>query len=116
MSNPRELLEEDYKNKRGDLKHLDLKLSTGKKLRIFYSPVMNVDQQSAIYKHVNLSTGEMDTEIFLTSLIVRAMNEDGTRMFNDIDRKLLRTQADHNVLQEIAVKMGGVLESSDPKD
>lgn len=115
MTNPTQLLLDDYANKRGDLRHIDVKLSTGAEFRVFYAPVMNVAQQSAIYKHVNLTTGEMDTEVFLTSLMVRALNEDGTRMFKDVDRKELRTKVDHELLQSISVQMGGVLETVDPK-
>ena len=115
MSEAVNLLIEDYAKKRGDLLHIDMKLSTGKELRVFYAPVMNVAQQAEIYKHINLATGEMDSEVFLTALIVRAMNEDGTRMFRDIDRQELKTKVDHSLVQEIIARMGGVTEAVDPK-
>lgn len=114
MSSAGQLLFDDYAQKRS-LKTAEIKLSTGKVFRCFYAPVMNVDQQKAIFKHVNFSTGEIDTEAFLTSLIVRALNEDGSRMFSEVDRPELRTKVDHKVLQDIAVKMGGVVEAVDPK-
>lgn len=114
MSNAVNLLIEDYEKKR-ELKHLDVELSTGKSLRIFYAPVLNVDQESKIYKHVDLDTGAFDSQIFLTSLIVRALNEDGTRMFRETDRKELSVKVDKNILQEIAAKMGGAIEVVDPK-
>lgn len=109
-----QLLFDDYEKKK-KIKSAEVKLSTGKVFKVFFSPVMNVDQQKAIFKHINFSTGEIDTEAFLTSLLVRALNEDGTRMFSDVDRQELRTKVDHAILQELAVKMGGLVESVDPK-
>lgn len=114
MSNALSLLIEDYDCKK-ELKHIDLKLAQGKELRVFYRPVLNVDQQSKILKHFDMQTGGIDTEIFLTSLLVRALNEDGTRMFSDAEKNELRTKVDHSVLQEAFSLMGGALESIDPK-
>ena len=114
MSSPFDRLVADYVKKRGDLNHIDVDLSEGEPLRIFYSPVMNAQQKAAIWKH--LTNGGADLEVFVTSLIMRALNEDGSRMFRDADRKELATKVDANVLEDIAIRMGSLREDVDPKE
>lgn len=115
MSEATELLFEDYRQKKDKLRHVDMLLASGKTLRVWYSPVMNVQQQTAINKHVDMASGSFDAGIFLTALIVRALNEDGTRMFMDADRKELETKVDHVVVRDIVAQMGSVVEAVDPK-
>lgn len=109
-----DLLTKDFEKKRS-LKKASVKLSTGDVFECWFNPIQNVEQQSRILKHVDFQTGQVDTGIFLTSLIVRALNEDGTRMFKDFDEKVLRVKVDHEVLQDLFNQMGGGIEAVDPK-
>lgn len=108
MSTPFDLLKADYLDKRGELKYVDVDLSSGT-LRIFYSPVMNAKQKAEIFNHMS------SLEVFVTSLLVRGLNEDGTRMFKDAQRQELLTQVDSDVLEKIAIEMGSLEEDVDPK-
>lgn len=109
----REALFKDFDKKR-ELRNLQVEL-LGKTFTIYYMPVMSTEQQAAIYKHIDTVTGAIDLEAFVTNLIVRALNEDGARMFQEVERQELRTKVDSEVLAEIAAKMGGLVEKVDPK-
>jgi len=113
MADVKALLFKDFEQRR-QLRHFDIEIA-GEKCRIFYAPVMSQDQQSAIFKHIDGETGRIDPEAFLTSAIVRCLNEDGTRIFSESDRKELRTKVDATKWAEIAAKMGGLVEEVDPK-
>ena len=77
--------------------------------KIYYYAAMNLHEKSEIFKYF---TGEgANVEGLAVSLIVRARNEDGSKMFGKADRLRLMREVDSDVLARVVTEMGLAVES-----
>jgi hypothetical protein len=63
--------------------------------KIYFKSVINLREQS---KLVELSSQNKQVEALVESLIIKARNEDGTKMFNVADKATLMNEVDPTVL------------------
>jgi len=66
--------------------------------KIYFKSVITLKEQS---KLIELASGGKTVEALVESLIVKARNEDGTRMFNMPDKVTLMNEVDPDVLIRI---------------
>jgi len=71
-------------------------------LKIYYKP-MNLIDQNKIYKYVT----EGSLESLVETLIVRARNEGGKKMFKPVERSVLMMKVDPKVITRICNEMSG---------
>ena len=74
----------------------------GKPLMIYYKP-MTLEQQDAIFKHVNAGSLKSLAQV----LITRARHEDGSKMFRQAQMFILMKQVDPRVVERITTEMAG---------
>lgn len=70
--------------------------------KIYFKP-MNLVEQNKIYKHIR----EGSLEALVETLIVRARNEDGSKMFKPMNRIELMKHVDPKVIERICNEMAG---------
>ena len=73
--------------------------------RIWYKRVTTLKEESRI---MELTTQGKTVEALVESIILRARNEDGSRMFNTADRVTMMNEVDPKVIVRIAGAMNGV--------
>ena len=79
-------------------------------LELYYRPT-NLRQQDAIYKYINAGS----LESLVETLIQRARDADGKRMFRSVDRRELMTEVDPAVIERVVEEMAaekGTLEDT----
>jgi hypothetical protein len=62
---------------------------------IYFKPTLTLREQG---KLVELASAGKQVEALVESLIVKARNEDGTKMFNMVDKVTLMNEVDPNVI------------------
>lgn len=70
--------------------------------KIYYKPVSTLKEQS---KLVELASQNKTVEALVESLVIRARNEDGSKMFGLADRVVLMNEVDPNVIIRIVGEM-----------
>jgi hypothetical protein len=65
---------------------------------IFFKPA-NLEQKNAIYKFI----AENDLSSIAETVVRRALNEDGERLFTNTDKKFFMTKVDPDTLSRIAL-------------
>ena len=75
---------------------------------IYFYPAMNLYEKREIFKYFS---GETDLEGLVMALIIRARNEDGSKMFGKPDRLRLMREVDASVVERVVTQMGMELES-----
>lgn len=78
--------------------------------KIWYKPVSTLKEQS---KLVELASQNKTVEALVESLIVRARNEDGSKMFNIADKVILMNEVDPNVVIRIVGEMNRNIEQGE---
>jgi len=73
--------------------------------RIWFKRVTTLKEESKI---MELTTQGKTVEALVESIILRARNEDGSRMFNMADRVTMMNEVDPKVIVRIAGAMNGV--------
>lgn len=86
----------------GDMKMIEVPEWEAK---IYYKPVTTLREQGKI---LELSQQGKAVEALVESLIVRARNEDGSRMFNTVDKVTLLNEVDPQILVRIVGQMNEV--------
>lgn len=66
--------------------------------KIFFKPTITLREQS---KLIELASQGKQVEALCESLIVKARNEDGTKMFSTVDKVTLMNEVDPNVIIRI---------------
>ena len=82
----------------------------GKPIKIYFKPAMNMAQQERIQA---MASNDKQGEAVCETLIQRALNEDGTRMFRSTDKLELMRHVDPSVLSKIILAM---VEDSDVEE
>lgn len=75
---------------------------------IYFKP-MNLEENDRIFKYVQADSLEM----LVQTLIVRALDADGNKMFKNMDRKELMKHADPRVITKICEAMSDTVEEPD---
>lgn len=78
--------------------------------KIYYKPVSTLKEQS---KLVELASQNKTVEALVESLVMRARNADGSRMFNIADRVVLMNEVDPAVVIRIVGEMNRNIEDGD---
>ncbi len=73
-----------------------------KPLRIFWRP-MNLAENNQIFKYAKNG----DLEAMAQTLIVRALDEDGNRLFRPVHKTELMKHVDAKIIERIVLAMGG---------
>ena len=74
----------------------------GKPLKVFFKASMNMSQQERIQA---IADNDKKGEAVCETIIQRALNEDGTRMFKSVDKMELMRHVDPAVLSKIILAM-----------
>lgn len=97
---------DDWHNRRGELLKINVP-EWGSQVEIYYYPTVTVAEKRAMFKHLNVKMeGGFDYDLYITTLIVRARDKDGKRMFSNLDRKRFE-DIDPRVLERVVTEMGG---------
>jgi hypothetical protein len=78
--------------------------------KIFFKTVVTLREQS---KLIELATQGKQVEALVESLIVKARNEDGTKMFTFADKPVMMNEVDPNVIIRV---VGEINESNEVQD
>jgi hypothetical protein len=78
--------------------------------KIYYKPVSTLKEQS---KLVELASQNKTVEALVESLVMRARNEDGTKMFNMADKIILMNEVDPGVIIRIVGDMNKNIEEGE---
>ena len=70
--------------------------------KIYFKSVITLKEQS---KLVELSSQNKQVEALVESLIIKARNEDGTRIFNAVDKVTLMNEVDPTVLIRVVTEI-----------
>lgn len=73
--------------------------------KVYYKTVTNLKEEGKI---LELSQQGKTTEALVESLIIRARNEDGTKMFSLMDKVVLMNEVDPKVLIRVVGEMNSV--------
>jgi len=76
----------------------------GKPIVIYYKPSMTMKEQGEVLKLANTNK---QAESVVMTLIIRALDADGNRMFRKADMTEIMNQTDPDVISQIVVGMGG---------
>mgnify|MGYP004000734107 CR=1 FL=1 len=76
----------------------------GKPITIYYKPSMTMKEQGEVLKLANTNK---QAESVVMTLIIRALDADGNRMFRKADMTEIMNQTDPDVISQIVVGMGG---------
>ena len=78
--------------------------------KIYYKPVSTLKEQS---KLVELASQNKTVEALVESLVMRARNEDGTKMFTMADKVILMNEVDPTVIIRIVGDMNKNIEEGE---
>ena len=78
--------------------------------RIYYKPVSTLKEQS---KLVELASQNKTVEALVESLVMRARNEDGGKMFNMADKVILMNEVDPGVIIRIVGEMNKTIDEGE---
>lgn len=72
---------------------------------IYYRPAMSFKEQSKI---MELQQANKFSEALVETIITKAMDKDGNKVFSPADRVTLMNEADPNVVVRVAASLNGV--------
>jgi hypothetical protein len=78
--------------------------------RIYYKPVSTLKEQS---KLVELASQNKTVEALVESLVMRARNEDGTKMFTITDKVVLMNEVDPGIIIRIVGDMNKTIDEGE---
>jgi hypothetical protein len=78
--------------------------------KIYYKPVNTLKEQS---KLIELASQNKTVEALVESLVIRARNEDGSKMFSMTDRVVLMNEVDPNTVIRIVTEMNRAIEEGE---
>jgi len=73
--------------------------------KIFFKPTITLKEQS---KLIELATSGKQVEALCESLIVKARNEDGTKMFGPADKVILMNEVDPQVIIRVVGEINDI--------
>lgn len=73
--------------------------------KIYFKPTITLKEQS---KLIELATSGKQVEALCESLIVKARNEDGTKMFSPADKVILMNEVDPQVIIRVVGEINAV--------
>jgi hypothetical protein len=78
--------------------------------KIYFKNSITLREQA---KLIELATQGKQVEALVESLIVKARNEDGTKMFNPMDKQVFLNEIDPNVLIRVVSEINAATENAD---
>jgi hypothetical protein len=76
----------------------------GKPTVIYFKPSMTMKEQGEVFK---LANGNKQAESVVMTLIIRALDAEGKRMFRKADMTEMMSQLDPDIISRIVVEMNG---------
>lgn len=73
--------------------------------RVYFKGTVTLKEQSRI---IELATQGKSVDALIETLIVKARNEDGTRMFSPADRVVLMNEVDPNVVMRVVTEINNL--------
>jgi hypothetical protein len=73
--------------------------------KIYFKSTITLKEQS---KLIELATSGKQVEALVETLIVKARNEDGTKMFNPMDKQVFLNEVDPNVIIRVVAEINSV--------
>lgn len=93
-----------YSGIRSELRTIDVpEWGDGAESLVIYYRPMNLQEQDMIFKYVQ----DKSLKSLAQTLIVRALNKDGAKLFRPADMMELMKHADADVIERICIEMGG---------
>ena len=80
---------------------------------IYFKPTLTLKEQG---KLVELASQGKQVEALVESLIVKARNQDGTKMFNMVDKVTLMNEVDPNVIIRVVGEINSANDSEESLD
>lgn len=74
---------------------------------VFFKTTVTLKEQS---KLIELASQGKQVEALVESLIVKARNQDGTKMFSPADKVILMNEVDPNVVVRVVTEMNSLLD------
>jgi hypothetical protein len=78
--------------------------------KVYFKPTITLKEQG---KLIELASSGKQVEALVESLIVKARNEDGTKMFTQMDRQVLLNEVDPNVLIRVVSEINAKTDAAD---
>jgi hypothetical protein len=78
--------------------------------KVFFKATITLKEQS---KLIELATTGKTVEALVETLLVKARNEDGSKMFTQMDKQVLLNEVDPQVLIRVVSEINGAVETND---
>lgn len=97
------IIKEEYAEVQKDLRFIDVPEwgEKGQPLRIYYKPSINLTGQGLIQKEMEKSS----VDAIVMSLVFRALDENGEKLFKNADKAELKRSANPDVITRIVLAM-----------
>lgn len=102
-----------FATRREELRRIDVPEWDG---AVYYRPAMSVREHAAVMAHYDAKREVFDAGVFVTSMILRALDADGKPLFTSASRRQIETEFDPDVVTRIVMEMGFVSETESEAD